>query len=174
MPNYSCLLPAPFDGTTDFEVFATQFNSVASLYDSENHPSGDLRPQFFSALPSGDALNFSRFPTRDEQANMNRLRHAFWTQYAPNQDDLKAKDKALRQQPGQSIRAFFRDLWDSAPIAYLVEAARNEILLTIFIPYLSNPTVRWEVRKAKAADADIELQAAVETHSFFEIDGLKL
>ena len=39
---------------------------------------------------------------------------------------------------------------------------------------MSNPTVRWEVRKAKPAHADAALQAAVETHSFLEIDGLKL
>ena len=31
MPNYSCLLPAPFDGTFDLEDFVTQFNSVVSL-----------------------------------------------------------------------------------------------------------------------------------------------
>ena len=39
---------------------------------------------------------------------------------------------------------------------------------------MSNPTVRWEVLKAKAADTDAAVQAAVETRSFFEIDGLKL
>ena len=58
--------------------------------------------------------------------------------------------------------------------AYPVEAVRNEILLTTFIAGLSNPTVRWEVRKAKPADADTALQAAVETHSSLDIDGLKL
>ena len=58
MRNYSCLLPAPFDGTADFEYFVTHFNSVASS-DCENHPSGDLRPQFFSARLSGDALSLS-------------------------------------------------------------------------------------------------------------------
>ena len=63
---------------------------------------------------------------------------------------------------------------DLARNAYLVEAVRNEILLTTFIAGLSNPTVRWEVRKTKPADADAALQAAVETHSFLEIDGLKL
>ena len=174
MPNYSCLLPAPFDGTTDFEDFVTQFNSVASLSDWENHPSGDLRPQFFSARLSGDALSFYRSLTRAQQTNMNRLLHAFRAQYAPNQDVLKAKVKALRQQPGQTIPAFFRELRDLARNAYPVEAVRNEILLTTFIAGLSNPTVRWEVRKAKPADADAALQAAVETHSFLEIDGLKI
>ena len=107
MPNYSCLLPAPFDGTTDFQDFVTQFNSVASLSDWENHPSGDLRPQFFSARLSGDALSFYRPLTRAQQTNMNRL-HAFRTQYAPSQDVLEAKVKALRQQPGQTIPVFFR------------------------------------------------------------------
>ena len=182
MPNYSCLLPAPFDGTTDFEDFVTQFNSVASLSDWENHPSGDLRPQFFSARLSGDALSFYRSLTRAQQTNLNRaqqtnlnrLFHAFRNQYATNRDVLKAKAKALRQQPGQTIPAFYRELQDLARNSYPIEAIRNEILLTTFIAGLSNPTVRWEVCKAKPADADAALQAAVETHSFLEIDGLKL
>ena len=69
---------------------------------------------------------------------------------------------------------FFRKLRDSARKAYPVEAVRNEILLTSFIAYLSNLTVQLEVREAKPADADAALQAAVENHSFCEIDGLKL
>ena len=72
MPNYSCLLPTPFDGTTDFGDFVTQFTSVASLSKWENHPSGDLR-QFFSARLSGDALNSYRSLTRAQQTNMNRF-----------------------------------------------------------------------------------------------------
>ena len=105
---------------------------------------------------------------------MNRLLHAFRTQYAPNQDVLTAKVKGLRQQPGQTIPSFFRELSDSARNAYPVEAVGNEIVLTTFIAGLFNPTVRWEVRKAEPADADPALQAAVETHSFLEIDGLNL
>ena len=63
---------------------------------------------------------------------------------------------------------------DLARNAYPVEAVRNENLLITFIARLPNPTVRWEVRKAKPTDADAALQAAVETHSFHEIDGSKL
>ena len=77
MPNYSCLLPAPFDGTTDFEDFVTQSNSVAFLSDWETHPSGDLRPQLFSARLSGDALSFYRSLTRAQQSNIHRFFHAF-------------------------------------------------------------------------------------------------
>ena len=130
-----------------------------------------MRPQFFSARLSGDDLSFYRSLTRAQQTNIHRLFHAFRAQYAPNQDVLKAKVKALRQQPGQTIPAFFRELRDLARNAYPLEAFRNEILLTNFIAGLSNPTVRWEVRKAKPADVDAALQAAVETHTFLEIDG---
>ena len=172
--NYSCPLPAPFDGTTDFDDFVTQFNSVASLSDWGNHPTGYLRPQFFSARLSGAALSFYRSLTGARQTNIHHLFHAFRSQYAPNQYVLKAKVKALRQQPGQTIAAFFRELRDLARNNYPVEAVRNEILLTNFMAGLSNPTVPWEVRKAKPADADAALQAAVETQSFVEIDGLKL
>ena len=105
---------------------------------------------------------------------MNRLLHSFRTQYAPNQDVLKAKLKALHQQPGQTIPAFLRELRGLARNAYPFETVRKEILLTIFIAGLSNSTVRWEVREAKAADADAAVQAVVENHSSPAVDGLKL
>ena len=54
MPSYSSFLTAQFDGTTYFEDFVTQFNSVASLSDWENNPSGDLRAQLFSACLIGN------------------------------------------------------------------------------------------------------------------------
>ena len=69
---------------------------------------------------------------------------------------------------------FFRELRHLARNAYLVEAVRNETLLTTLIAGFSNPTVRWEFRKAEPADADAALQAAVGNHCFLEIDGLKL
>ena len=174
MPNYSCLLPIPFDGTTDFEDFVTQFNSAASVSDWENHPSGNLRSQFLSARFSGVALSFYRSLTRPKQNNMSRLLHAFRTQYPPNQDVLKAKVEALRRQPGQTNRAFFQELKNLARNSHLVAAVRCEILLTTFIDSLAVPTFRLEVRKAKPADADAALQAALKSASFHEIDSLKL
>ena len=75
--------------------------------DWDNHPSGDFCPQFFSARLSGDALSFYGSLIRTGQTNMNLLPLLFWTRYAPNQDVHKAKVKGLRQQPGQTICAFF-------------------------------------------------------------------
>ena len=63
---------------------------------------------------------------------------------------------------------------DLARNAYPVEAVGNETLLTTFTAGLSNPNVRWEVRKATPADADAALQAAVKSHCFLEIDGSNL
>ena len=107
-PNYCCLLPAPFDGYTVLEDFVTQFNSVASFSDWENHLLGDLSPQFFSAYLSGNALSFYRSLTPAQQTNMNRPLHTFRVQYALEQDVIKAKVKALREQPGQTIPAFLK------------------------------------------------------------------
>ena len=42
IPNYSCLLSAFSDGTTDFGDFVTQIKIVLSLSDLVNHPSGDM------------------------------------------------------------------------------------------------------------------------------------
>ena len=107
MPNYSCLLPAPFDGTTDFEDFVIQYNSVASLPDWENNPSRYLRLQLSSASLSCDALSFYQSLTRAQQTNMNRFLRASRTQYNPNQDVIEAKVRALSQQPGQTIPVLF-------------------------------------------------------------------
>ena len=172
--SYSCLLPAPFDGNTDVEDFASQFNSVASLSVWEDDPSDNFCLQFFSARLSGDAMSFYLSLTRTQQTNMNRLLHAFRTQYAPYQGVLTAKAGTLRQQARQTIPDFFRKVGDLARNAYLVEAVRKEILLTTFFASLYNPTVRREVRKAKPPDADAALQAAAETHSFLEIDYSKI
>ena len=102
---------------------------------------------------------------------MNHVLHSFRIQHAPNHYVLKAKVKALRQQPGQTIPSSFRHLRNLASNSYPVETVRNEILLTTFIAGLSNPTVRCEVRKTKPAVAAAALHAAVESHSFHEIDG---
>ena len=84
---------------------------------------------------------------------------------------LKLKLSVNKQD---KLFVFFRELRDLARIAYPVEAVRNENQLTTFVACLSCPTVRWEVRKAKPADADAAVQPAVETHNFPEIDGLKI
>ena len=64
-------------------------------------------------------MGFYPLTTRPQQTNMNRLLHAFPTQYAPNQDVLKTKVKALSQQPGQTTLSFFREFRDLN--AYLVK-----------------------------------------------------
>ena len=87
---------------------------------------------------------------------------------------LKPKVKHSVSNQDKPATFFFRELQDLARNAYPVDAVRNEILLTTFIAGLSNSSVRWEVRIEKSADADAALQVAVETHSFLEIDGLKL
>ena len=174
MPKHSCSLPAPCDGTTDFDDFLTHFNSVASLSDWQNHASGCLRPRFFSSCLNGDAMSFYLSLLQPQQTIMNRFLQTFRTQFAPNQNVSKVKVEALSQQPGRTMPAFFRELRDLARNALPVEAVRNEILLTTRIAGLSDPTIGWEVRKVKPTNADAALQAALETHFFLDIDALKL
>ena len=130
--------------------------------------------QVFFARLSGDVLSLYRSPARPQQCNMNRLLHAFRTQYAPNQDVLKVKVETLRQKPGQTIPAFFREVQGVARNAHPIKTVPNQILLTTFVAAFSNPTVRWEVRKAKLEDTGAALQAVVELHSSLEINGFKL
>ena len=66
-----------------------------------------MSPQLFCARLNGDSLSLYRSRTRVQQTNIHRYFHAFQTQCAPNQDVLKAKVEALRQQPGQTTPLFF-------------------------------------------------------------------
>ena len=144
----SCLIVLAFrlpllDGTTDLGVFSAQFNSVASLSHWRSHSVGDLRPQFLSAGLCGDVLSFRHSLTRTELTRMNLMPRAVRSQYAPNQEVLKAEVKALCQKPGQSMRGFPRELREIARNAYVVEVVCNETLSTTLIAAMSNPLYRF-------------------------------
>ena len=86
-----------------------------------------------------------------------------------NVDILKARLKAAQQQPNQDISAFLCDIRTLARRAYrsfphLVE----KIVLTSFIEGLSDATLRWDLRKSKAATADDALALAFEMNSSLE------
>ena len=84
---------------------------------------------------------------------------------------LKLKVSSKNQDEPNPL---FWELWDLARNDYPVEVVRNEILLTTFNVGFSNPALQWELRKPKPADSNAAPQAAMETHSFLEIDGFKL
>ena len=170
VPNYSCLLPPSFTGVTDVEDFLTQFETVSTL-SNWVALTPDLRPHFFSARLTGDALIFYRSLTTAQKGDYDELKRLFRQQNKPNTDVLQAQVKSLRQLPGQDVSAFYRTLRDLAGKAYTDDAVRNELLLTTFIEGLANSVVRWEVRKAKPTVVEDALSLAPEMQSYLNLHG---
>ena len=167
-PNYSCLLPPSFTGLTDVEDFLTHFEAASTL-SNWVALTPDLRPHFFSARLTGDALTFHRSLTTAQKGDYDKLKRLFRQKYKPNADVLTAQVKSLRQLPGQDVSAFYRTLRDLAGKACTDDAMRNELLLTTFIEGLAKSVVRWEVRNVKATVVEDALSLALEMQSYLNL-----
>ena len=96
---------------------------------------------------------------------------AFRTTYTTNVEVLKAKLKAARQQPNQTIAAFRCDVRTLVRKVYRRQPLIEEqMVLTNFIESLHDAHLRWELRKSKPASPDAALTLAVELHAFMEMD----
>ena len=96
---------------------------------------------------------------------------AFRTTYTTNVEVPKAKLKATRQQPNQTIAAFLCDIRTLARRVYRGQPLIEEqMVLTSFIEGLHDAQLRWELRKNKPASPDAALALAVELHAFMEMD----
>ncbi len=166
--SLSCLLPDTFNGTTNLENYLTQFETVSKI--AKWQTPDDKRPQYFALRLRGPALDYYTTLSTPQQQNYNQLVAAFRTQYGQNSEILKAKLKAAKQQPSQPLSAFLCEIRGLARQAYADPTVRDQLVLTTFIEGLSNPTLRWEVRKAKPTTADAALQHAVELQAFMEIE----
>ena len=95
---------------------------------------------------------------------------AFRTTYTTNVEVIKAKLKAARQQPNQTIAAFLGDVRTLARRVYggqpLIE---EQMVLTSFIERLHDAQVRWELLKSKPTSPDAALALAAELHAFKEM-----
>ncbi len=166
--SLSCLLPDTFNGTTNLENYLTQFETVSKI--AKWQTPDDKRPQYFALRLRGPALDYYTTLSTPQQQNYNQLVAAFRTQYGQNSEILKAKLKAAKQQPSQPLSAFLCEIRGLARQAYADPTVRDQLVLTTFIEGLSNPTLRWEVRKVKPTTADAALQHAVELQAFMEIE----
>ena len=96
---------------------------------------------------------------------------AFRTTYTTNVEVLKAKLKAARQQPNQTIAAFLCDIRTLARrVCRGQPLIEKQMVLTSFIEGLHDAQLRWELRKGKPASPDKALALAAELHAFMEMD----
>ena len=100
----ACLKPEVFTGEGDFEDYFQQF-TTAARFSGWQTDTTDNRPYYFVPRPKGNALHFSK-TLRVAQQNNYQLVAAFLTTYITKIDVLKARLKAARQQPNQSVAAF--------------------------------------------------------------------
>ena len=166
----SCLMPEAFTGEGDFEHYLQQFTTAAQLSGWQTATT-DNRPNYFALRLKGKALHFYTTLTVAQQQNFDQLVAAFRTTYTTNVEVLKAKLKAARQQPNQTIAAFLCDIRTLARRVYSGQPLIEEqIVLTSFIKGLHDSQLKWELRKSKPASPDAALALAVELHAFMEMD----
>ena len=169
-PLPSCLMPESFTGKSDFEDYLQQF-STAALLSGWHSATHDNRPHYFALRLRENALHFFTTLSPAQQTNFDLLVDAFRQNYTTNGDILKARLKAAKQQPTQDISAFLCDVRTLARRAYRdTPDMIDPMVLTCFIEGLSDKTLRWELRKAKPANADHALTLAMELNSFLEIE----
>ena len=163
-------MPEAFTGEGDFEDYLQQFTTAATLSGWQTATT-DNRPQYFSLRLKGNALHFYTTLTVAQQQNFDQLVAAFRTTYITNVEVLKAKLKAARQQPNQTIAAFLCDVRTIARRFYRGQPLIEEqMVLTSFIEGLHDAQVRWELRKSKPASPDAAWALAVELNAFMEMD----
>ena len=166
----SCLMPETFTSEGDFEDYLQQFTTAATLSGWQTATT-DNRPNYFALRLKGNALHFYTTLTVAQQQNFDQFVAAFRTTYTTNVEVLKAKLKAARQQPNQTIAAF---LCDVRTLARRVNRGQplieEQMVLTSFIEGLHDSQLRWELRKSKPANPDAALTLAVELHAFMEMD----
>ena len=166
----SCLMPEAFTGEGDFEDYLQQFTTAATLSGWQTATT-DKRPQYFALRLKGNALHLYTTLTVAQQQNFDQLVAAFRATYTTNVEVPKAKVKAARQQPNQTIAAFLCDVRTLARRVYggqpLIE---EQVVLTGFIEGLHDAQLRWELGKSKPARPDAALALAVELNAFMEMD----
>ena len=166
----SCLMPEAFTGEGDFEDYLQQFTTAATLSGCQTATT-DNRPNYFALRLKGNALHFYTTLTVAQQQIFDQLVAAFRTTYTTNVEVLKAKLKAARQQPNQTIAAFLCDVRTLARRVYRGQPhIEEQMVLTSFIEGLHDSQLRWELRKSKPASPDAALALAVQLNSFMEMD----
>ena len=100
-------MPEGFIGAGVFEDHLQQFNTAAFLSDwySTTH---DNRPHNFALRLRQNTLHFFTTLSVAQQTDFTLFVDAFRQNYTTNDDILKARFKAARQQPNQDIPFFVR------------------------------------------------------------------
>ena len=163
-------MPETFTGEGIFEDYLQQFTTAAQLSGWQTVTT-DNRPNYFALRLKGNALHFNTTLTVAQQQNFDRLVAVVQTTYTTKVEVLKAKLKAARQQPNQTIAAFLCDVRTLARRVYsgqpLIEEQK---VFTSFGEGLHDAQLRWELRKSKLAKPDAAPALAVELHAFMEMD----
>ena len=142
---------------------------MSGWYRSCSH---DYRPQCSALRLNGNALHFYSTPSEGYQNDFDLLAEAFRQNYTANVEILKARLKAVRQQPGQDIVTFLCDIRTLARRTYRDHPHLLEQIVVIsFIEGLNNSTLRWELRKLKPENADHALTKSLEQQAYLELEG---
>ena len=163
-------MPEAFTGEGDFQDYLKQFTTAAT-FSGWQTATTDNQPNYFALRLKRNALHFYTTLTVAQQQNFDQLVAAFRAAYTTNVEVLKAKLKAARQQPTQTIAAFLCDIRTLARRVYRGQPfIEEQTVLTSFIEGLHDAQLRCELRKSKPLSPDAALALAVELHAFMEMD----
>ena len=138
-------MPEAFTGEGDSEDYLQYFTTAARLSGGQTATT-DNRPYYFAFRLRENALHFYTTLTVAQQQNFHQLVADFRTTYATNVKVLKAKLKAARQQPNQTIAAFLCDVRTLSRRVYRPQPVTEEqMVLTSFIDGLHDAQLRWEL-----------------------------
>ena len=127
----SSSMPEAFTGERDFEDYLQQFTTAAELSGWPTASTDNLTYYFTQRL-KGNALHFYTTLTVAQQ-DFDQLVAAFRTTYTTIVETLKAKLKAAKQPPNQTISAFLCDARTLARRVRGQPVIEEQMVLTNFI-----------------------------------------
>ena len=102
-------MPEAFTGKGEFGDYLQQFTTPARL-SARQTATTDNRAYYFALRLKGNDLHFHTTLTVTQQQNFDQLVAAFRTTYTTKFEVLKAKLRAARQQPNQTVAVFLCDV----------------------------------------------------------------
>ena len=164
------LLPEPFTGPNDFEIYITHFELLPQLQKLQRKETVngaeteiDERPHYFALRLQKSAIDFYRTLLEDTRKSYDETVKAFRQHY--NEKPVVFRGRLARrvQQPGEKLTDFLGDLQTLALKAYPQESneIREHLILRGFLEGIENSQVRLDLRK-NLGDTDMTLDKTLE------------
>ena len=164
------LLPEPFTGSNDFEIYVTHFELLSQLQKGQRKETVngaeteiDERPHYFALRLQMLAIDIYRTLSEDTRKSYDETAKAFRHHYNAKTVVFRGRLARRVQQPREKLTDFLGDLQTLALKAYTQESnkIREHLILRGFLEGIENIQVQLDLRK-NLGDADMTLDKALE------------